>query len=143
MGVSGFLISCAMRRATSAQAALRCADCNSVMSSKVSTKPATRPPSVSAPIRANKVRRALLGPIRISATRGRSGLAFAASSNSVNSGAMRAKASPMAASRSTASKALAERLGSVTRPSPSSPTTPAETPDSTVSVKRRRSSIWL
>ena len=44
IGVSGFLISCAMRRATSAQAALRWADCNSVMSSKVTTKPSVRPP---------------------------------------------------------------------------------------------------
>jgi hypothetical protein len=34
MGVSGFLISCARRRATSAQAAERCADTTSVMSSK-------------------------------------------------------------------------------------------------------------
>ena len=37
IGVSGFLISCAMRRATSAQAALRCAESSSVMSSKVTT----------------------------------------------------------------------------------------------------------
>ena len=37
MGVRGFLISWAMRRATSAQAALRWADCSSVMSSKVTT----------------------------------------------------------------------------------------------------------
>ena len=39
MGVSGFLISWAMRRATSAQAAVRCAETRSVMSSKVTTKP--------------------------------------------------------------------------------------------------------
>ena len=39
IGVSGFLISCAMRRAISAQAALRCAASSSVMSSKVTTKP--------------------------------------------------------------------------------------------------------
>src|SRR5882762_8719761 len=39
IGVSGFLISCAMRRAMSAQAALRCADNSSVISSKVTTKP--------------------------------------------------------------------------------------------------------
>ena len=37
IGVSGFLISWAMRRATSAQAALRCAETSSVMSSKVTT----------------------------------------------------------------------------------------------------------
>src|SRR5450756_2199769 len=39
MGVSGFLISCAMRRATSAQADVRCAATNSVMSSIVTTEP--------------------------------------------------------------------------------------------------------
>ena len=37
IGVSGFLISCAMRRATSAQAALRWAEKSSVTSSKVTT----------------------------------------------------------------------------------------------------------
>ena len=42
IGVSGFLISCAMRRATSAQAALRCADSSSVTSSNVTTKPIRR-----------------------------------------------------------------------------------------------------
>ena len=35
IGVSGFLTSCAIRRATSAQAACRCADRSTVMSSKV------------------------------------------------------------------------------------------------------------
>ena len=39
IGVSGFLISCAMRRATSAQAEVRCAATSSVTSSKVSTEP--------------------------------------------------------------------------------------------------------
>ncbi len=37
IGVSGFLISCAMRRATSAQAEVRCAATSSVMSSSVTT----------------------------------------------------------------------------------------------------------
>jgi hypothetical protein len=37
MGVSGFLISCAMRRATSAQAEVRWAETNSVISSRVTT----------------------------------------------------------------------------------------------------------
>ena len=39
IGVSGFLISWAMRRATSAQAEVRCAETSSVTSSKVSTEP--------------------------------------------------------------------------------------------------------
>ena len=43
IGVSGFLISCAMRRATSAQAAVRWATTRSVTSSKVTTEP-TSPP---------------------------------------------------------------------------------------------------
>src|SRR5215469_7338860 len=46
MGVNGFLISCAMRRATSAQAAVRCADTRSVMSSNVAMKPAPAPASL-------------------------------------------------------------------------------------------------
>src|SRR6202451_4675781 len=46
IGVSGFLISCAMRRATSAQAAVRCAETRSVMSSKVTMK-SSRPSSLS------------------------------------------------------------------------------------------------
>jgi hypothetical protein len=37
IGVSGFLISCAMRRATSPQAAMRCAETRSVTSSKATT----------------------------------------------------------------------------------------------------------
>ena len=55
IGVSGFLISCAMRRATSAQAALRCADSSSVMSSKVTTKPLTSPSTRSAAMRTSSV----------------------------------------------------------------------------------------
>ena len=39
IGVKGFLISWAMRRATSAQADVRCAETSSVTSSKVSTEP--------------------------------------------------------------------------------------------------------
>ena len=39
IGVSGFLISCAMRRATSFHASWRCAEMSLVMSSKVSTNP--------------------------------------------------------------------------------------------------------
>ena len=62
IGVSGFLISCAMRRATSAQAALRCADCSSVMSSKVTTKPSVRSPDRSAPMRTSSMRRAVRRP---------------------------------------------------------------------------------
>ena len=45
-GVSGFLISWAMRRATSAQAAVRWALTRSVMSSKVTTKPSAEPRSL-------------------------------------------------------------------------------------------------
>jgi hypothetical protein len=43
IGVSGFLISCAMRRATSRQAAMRCTRMISVTSSTTTTKPAAEP----------------------------------------------------------------------------------------------------
>ena len=143
IGVSGFLISCAMRRATSAQAALRCADCSSVMSSNVTTKPSVRPPDRSAPMRTSSVRRRVGGPIWISAVRARSGDAAASCSRSANSGTTSASSRPIAASRSRPSSSSAARFGSSMRPDASRPITPAETPDSTVSVKRRRSSIWL
>ena len=49
----------------------------------------------------------------------------------------------MALIRSLPSNSLAARFGSSTLPCTSSPITPADTPASTVSVNRRRSSIWL
>ena len=143
IGVSGFLISCAMRRATSAQAALRWASWSSVMSSKVTMKPLTRPAVVSAPMRASRVRGLLAGPMRISSVSGRSGVARAAWTRAANSGATASRSRPMAASRSTPRSSAAARLGSSIRPRASRPITPAETPASTVSVKRRRPSIWL
>ena len=94
IGVSGFLISCAMRRATSAQAALRCADCNSVMSSKVATKPSVRPPVRSAPMRTSSVRRRLPAPIWISAVRARSGEPCASRISGANSGTISASTPP-------------------------------------------------
>ena len=45
IGVSGFLISCARRRATSPHAAKRCACSSRVMSSNTTTKPASDPAS--------------------------------------------------------------------------------------------------
>ena len=56
MGVSGFLISCAMRRAMSAQAELRCAETRSVMSSKVSTWPWEASSELSVVTRAKRLR---------------------------------------------------------------------------------------
>ena len=58
IGVSGFLISWAMRRATSAQAAVRCAATSSVTSSKVMTEPSPPPACCSRGTRTEK--RALL-----------------------------------------------------------------------------------
>ena len=43
-------------------------------------------------------------------------------------------------SKATPTRMEADRSGKVIRMAPSSPTTPAETPSKTVSVKRRRSS---
>ena len=143
IGVSGFLISCAMRRATSAQAALRWADCSSVMSSKVTTNPSVRPPPRSAPMRTSRVWHRLGGPTMISPTAGRSGWVKAWRSNGPNSGTTAASSWPTSAIRSIPSSSSAARLGSSMRPLASRPITPAETPASTVSVKRRRSSIWL
>ena len=53
----------------------------------------------------------------------------------------RSSCCPTRSLSSMPSAASADRLTSVTRAAPSRPITPAETPDSTASVKRRRSSI--
>src|SRR3546814_7220605 len=57
MGVNGFLISCAIRRATSAHAAVRWALTSSVMSSNVKTKPPTPESVTSRVIRMLNMRR--------------------------------------------------------------------------------------
>ena len=56
IGVSGFLISWAMRRAISAQAELRCAETSSVMSSKVTTWPCSASSERSVVTRTMKLR---------------------------------------------------------------------------------------
>src|SRR5580704_13716827 len=53
MGVSGFLISCARRRATSPHAASRCACSSVVMSSNTSTTPAAPPASLGSAVQAH------------------------------------------------------------------------------------------
>ena len=59
MGVSGFLISCAMRRATSLHAAARCAANNSERSSITNTTPRL---SLSVPLNAVAVRATGIAP---------------------------------------------------------------------------------
>ena len=140
IGVSGFLISCAIRRATSAQAALRCAESSSVTSSKVTTNPPATPFLSSAPIRTSSTRLPIAGPCSISPVAGRSGAAITEAISCANYGTTSAKGWLILASRSTRSSSAAARFGSSIRPTPSRPITPAETPASTVSVKRRRSS---
>ena len=53
IGVSGFLISCASRRATSPQAASRCACSSVVMSSNTSTTPGAPPTSLGSAVHAH------------------------------------------------------------------------------------------
>ena len=125
IGVSGFLISCAMRRATSAQAALRCADCSSVMSSNVTTKPSVRPPDRSAPMRASSVRRPAGGPICISAVRARSGDAAASAAGRRTPAPRRPARGRAPRAGRAPSKSSAARFGSSIRPDASRPITPA------------------
>ena len=140
MGVSGFLISWAMRRATSAQAAVRWAPTRSVMSSKVTTKPCGRaalagdlhaesargaPPRLMADFAARPAHRLGHGARRISGAKLRHGFGIVAALPCSSGAAL--------------SRRAAARLTMVMWPSRSRPITPALTPDSTVSVNRRRS----
>ena len=94
-------------------------------------------------MRTSRVRRRLGGPTTISPIAARSGWVDAWRSSGANSGATAASSWPSLAIRSMPNSSSAARLGSSMRPLASRPITPAETPASTVSVKRRRSSIWL
>ena len=141
MGVSGFLISCAIRRATSAQATVRCAVTSSVTSSKVTMAPKCRPRLVSLRIRTMKVRRC---PLRIRETSPSITLPDwlrACCNNAVISGTSSTNGRPVKSSTTVSSEAAAELLARVMTPSPSRPTTPAETPLNTASVNRRRRSM--
>src|SRR5215831_11002212 len=132
-----------MRRAMSAQAAFRCADNSSVMSSKVTTKPLMSGPLCSAAMRTSSVRVLLPRTSWTCDSANRSGRRSASASSPAISGATSARSCPIDCSRSAPRSADAERLGKLTRPRLSSPITPAETPVNTVSVNRRRSSICL
>ena len=145
IGVSGFLISWAMRRATSAQAEVRCAVTRSVMSSSVTTKfgwpSAARRAEVT---RTLKVRSATprLIVIWLCTARGKSSSASVKQRRDLGHdlGDIGADASPDPWRRSSDSSS-AERLSTVTIPSESTPMTAAGTPESTASVNSRRSSL--
>ena len=115
---------------------MRCADSSSVMSSKVTTRPrvrrraqaATQQRAAAAAARGlDLALRDAIGPL------GAPGRSAARSS-----GRDRAACGRPRPSSGRASNSSAERLGRLIRPAPSRPTTPAETPASTASVKRRR-----
>ena len=142
IGVSGFLISCAMRRATSAQAAERCAVTRSVMSSSVTTALLSSDPSVSGLIRTLSVRS---WPLRCRTTwawrvRWLGSAAISLSTGAI-SGMTSASDLPRMFASDVSSSASAARLARVTSPEWPTPMTPELTPDSTASVKRRRRSI--
>ena len=140
IGVSGFLISCAIRRATSPHAAMRCAATRSVRSSMVSTLPASGSPALGVmrasnsrprPCTARWIWSCALPPMLRSARARRAARAGTASS----------MATPSLRSRSRPSISAAAAFIRSIRPSPSRPTTPALTPESTVSIRRRRASV--
>ena len=116
IGVSGFLISCAMRRATSFHASWRCAEMSLVMSSNVST----RPPSASGLMRTLRFTEP---PSRTRSTRcgGVSPAAAGWLSSSANSGATSIRRRPTRCAFSRPSSCAAERFAAVMRPLRSRP----------------------
>ena len=145
IGVSGFLISWAMRRATSAQAEVRCADdqLGDVVEGQHRAVVAPRPARLVrhahrevALLAADDERDLVLrrGPCARSASR-RAWPRTRARPRRARGRRARRSSRP--------SSFCAERLASVMRPWRSRPMTPADTPDSTASMKRRRSVSWL
>ena len=134
MGVSGFLISCAMRRATSPQAAMRCADIRSVTSSKVTTAPALE----AALMRTSRMRRVPRCRISTWPWVTRSGRSAACATSGASSGITSVSGRPSTPSSGSARSSSAERLLRVIVPASSTLSTPAETPARTASVSRRR-----
>jgi len=144
IGVSGFLISWAMRRATSPQAEVRWAWTRSVMSSSVTTAPRAPPGACSPVTRTVTVRSSLRSPrVRVSwicccTARWR---ASPSASTGASSGTAAPRGWPTSRSLPRSSIRSAAGLAMVTKPAASRPITPGETPESTASVKRRRASI--
>ena len=108
IGVSGFLISCASRRATSPQAASRCACSSWVMSSKTSTSPAGAESSVGSAVQAHMSSRRPLSRRRVTCSRHSvcpaATCVSSAARNCASSGCSAARSAslrPAAASRST------------------------------------------
>ena len=143
IGVSGFLISCAIRRAISDQAALRCAARRSVTSSNVTTYPMTRPSTFSVAILARSVNR-LPSPVRMicSSTNLRR-LEAPLAIRLANSGTTSSSRLPIRSVSARCRSWHAVMLGSVTLRSLSRPITPEDTPERTASVNSRRRSICM
>ena len=144
MGVRGFLISCAMRRATSPQAAMRWADTRSVTSSKATTKPSTPP---SAPCR-SLIRTSKLSSLprrdrRTSSCKAAPVSVCNLAKSAANSGTTWPSVISAAGSVGRSNMRIPARLTNSTRPAASSPITPAVMLDKTESNSRLRPSVWL
>ena len=110
IGVSGFLISWAMRRATSAQAEVRCAETRSVMSSRVMTKPLSSPRACSLVTRTLRVRSRPLREIRICCWTRRCRVDFASSIRGAISGSTASTGWPIRSARADAEQRLGGRV---------------------------------
>ena len=132
-----------MRRATSAQAALRWADCSSVISSKVTTKPcAAAALHLGADPHQQVAALARVAGLWISPVTGAFGQCHAGGQHGADLRHLSASFWPVSL-QVDAEQRAGGPVGQLHAAAPSRPITPAETPESTVSVKRRRSSIWL
>jgi hypothetical protein len=141
IGVSGFLISWAMRRAMSAQAEVRCATTSSVMSSRVTTKPCDSAGVCSVVTRTERLRSRFCRLIVTCPCTSRWMPSWALVIKSLSSGTTATSGCPITSGSSRSISFSAERLRMLMRPSPSTPMTPALAPASTASVNRRRWSI--
>ena len=131
IGVSGFFTSCAMRRATSPQAAMRCATTRSVTSSNETTKPSRCPSPAS--LAATRTRRSRSREARRSRTSACAMPLLRVSRRcrrSASSGTASVSGRPARWGSSSSSAAAAAFIISI-RPLASSPITPAVTPEST------------
>ena len=142
MGVSGFLISCAIRRATSPHAAILWALTKSVTSSKATTKPSRLPPSFRrVAMRTNRFSNCPLRLTLISLCEASPGPLRKTSNKGPNSGTATANGT-ICWSSCQSNNLAADLFTKATRPSGSKPTTPDVTELRTESNIRRRRSIW-
>ena len=127
MGVSGFLISCAMRRATSDQAARRWSANCWLMSSNVTTLPCARGETVTATVTGSGPSPSCTTPRALSLTK------------AANAGATKLNCCPTIVNDAFFRSFSAVELANSTTPLPSTDKTPAETDSRTASMNNRRS----